>query len=297
MNDLLKSSWFTVPPFLWEKDIPPAAEVKTEIQIGDPEVKRVQTLDTQMKEHVSLSDRLSKFSSWSKAIQAIARLLRRAREDKSPHHSTVQEREDARLIIIKDLQRQAYPEEVKLLKKAAQLSPRSKLFHLDPFLDEVGLMKVGGRLKNTSMSTSLKHPTIIQRDHPITRAIIADAHEKICHSEKGRQLTRSDGFWIPGVHRAVASHLHRCITCRKLRRTTGEQRMADLPPERTNPAPPFTYTGMDCFGPFLVKQGRKEYKRYGLLLTCLCCRAVHIEMLDDLSTDSFINSFRCFIAI
>lgn len=138
-----------------------------------------------------------------------------------------------------------------MLKKAAQLPPRSKLFHLDPFLDEVGLMKVGGRLKNASMSTLLKHPTIIPRDHPITRAIIADAHEKICHQGKGQTINkiRSDEFWIPGVHRAVVSHLHRCITCRKLRRTTAEQRMADLPPERMNPAPPFTYTGMDCFGP------------------------------------------------
>src|SRR4029434_7397694 len=39
------------------------------------------------------------------------------------------------------------------------------------------------------------------------------------------------------------------------------------------------------------------YKRYGLLFTCLCSRAVHIEMLEDLTTDAFINALQCFIAI
>lgn len=73
--------------------------------------------------------------------------------------------------------------------------------------------------------------------------------------------------------------------------------MADLPKERIEPSPPFTYCGMDCFGPFIVKQGRKEIKRYGLLLTCICSRAIHIEMLDDMSTDAFISGLRCFIAI
>lgn len=54
---------------------------------------------------------------------------------------------------------------------------------------------------------------------------------------------------------------------------------------------------MDCFGPFYVKEGRKELKRYGLLFTCLCSRAVHIELLDDMTSDAFINVLQIFIAI
>lgn len=73
--------------------------------------------------------------------------------------------------------------------------------------------------------------------------------------------------------------------------------MADLPLERMEATPPFTYSGMDCFGPFYVKEGRKELKRYGLLFTCMCSRAVHLEVLDDLSTDAFLNALRCLIAI
>ncbi len=73
--------------------------------------------------------------------------------------------------------------------------------------------------------------------------------------------------------------------------------MANLPCERTETTPPFTYCGMDCFGPFCVKEGRRELKRYGLLFTCLCSHAVHIELLDDLTADAFINALRSFIAI
>ena len=73
--------------------------------------------------------------------------------------------------------------------------------------------------------------------------------------------------------------------------------MADLPKERVSQAPPFTYVGADCFGPFIVKDRRTELKRYGLIFTCLYSRAIHLELLDDMSTDAFINSFRSLVAI
>ena len=73
--------------------------------------------------------------------------------------------------------------------------------------------------------------------------------------------------------------------------------MSDLPQDRVTCSAPFSSVGLDCFGPFLTKRGRSECKRYGLLVTCLSSRAVHIEMLDDMSADSFINGLRRVIAI
>ena len=72
--------------------------------------------------------------------------------------------------------------------------------------------------------------------------------------------------------------------------------MADLPKDRLTQVPPFTYIGVDYFGPFTTKQGRKEHKRYGALFTCLVSRAVHIEIANSLETDSFLNALRHFIA-
>jgi hypothetical protein len=72
--------------------------------------------------------------------------------------------------------------------------------------------------------------------------------------------------------------------------------MADLPSERVNPAPPFAYTGMDAFGPFYIKEGRKELKRWGIIFTCLASRTVHLETLNSMNTDSFLNALRRFIS-
>ncbi len=40
----------------------------------------------------------------------------------------------------------------------------------------------------------------------------------------------------------------------KARRPLEQQRMADLPRDRTDPSPPFTYCDMDCFGPFYTRK-------------------------------------------
>ncbi|GFR96822.1 Gag-pol fusion polyprotein [Elysia marginata] len=73
--------------------------------------------------------------------------------------------------------------------------------------------------------------------------------------------------------------------------------MSDLPSLRIEASPPFSYCGMDCFCSFCVKDGRKEVKRYGLIVTCLASRAVYLEVLDDMPTDSLINGLRNVIPI
>ena len=77
-----------------------------------------------------------------------------------------------------------------------------------------------------------------------------------------------------------------------LKRKPEVPQMADLPAERVTPDnPPFSNVGVDCFGPFVVKRGRSQLKRYGCLFTCLTMRAIHVEKLDSLETNSFINAF------
>ena len=75
-----------------------------------------------------------------------------------------------------------------------------------------------------------------------------------------------------------------------------QQKMADLPSDRMEPSPPFTYAAVDYFGPWLIKDGRKEVKRYGVIFTCMVSRAVHVETANALTTDSFLNAYRRFVA-
>ena len=71
--------------------------------------------------------------------------------------------------------------------------------------------------------------------------------------------------------------------------------MADLPADRLEENPPFAYSAVDYFGPFFIKEGRRELKRYGVLFTCMSSRAVHLETAASLTTDSFLNAYRRFI--
>ena len=115
----------------------------------------------------------------------------------------------------------------------------------------------------------------------------------------------SSGYWIIGMSSTVTHYIKNCTVCRKWRGQGnmmcmlmgGGEKMADLPADRMEVVPPFTYCAMDLFDPFTIKEGRKELKRYGVLFTCLSSRAIHLETAIDLTTDSFINSLRRFIYI
>ena len=76
----------------------------------------------------------------------------------------------------------------------------------------------------------------------------------------------------------------------------GEQKLANLPYERTREAPHFTYCGADMFGPFYIKEDRSELNRYGAMFVCLAIRAVHIELTHQINTDSFMHSLGRMIA-
>lgn len=107
---------------------------------------------------------------------------------------------------------------------------------------------------------------------------------------------RSASYWVIGGSSAVSNHIAQCVKCRKLRGTPQDQKMADLPEDRLEPAPPpFTFSTVYYFGPWYVKEGRRELKRYGVLFTCLSSRAIHLEVSNSLATDSFLNAYRRFV--
>ena len=86
------------------------------------------------------------------------------------------------------------------------------------------------------------------------------------------------------------------VTCRKGRAQTIAPVMADLPEERLDASTAFTNVGIDYFGPFIVKIGLRNEKRWCCLFTCLTMRAVHIEVLPKLDTDSCLNAIMWFIS-
>ena len=111
------------------------------------------------------------------------------------------------------------------------LKKTSTLRTLDPFLDSDGVMRVGGRIRKATLSESLKNPVILPKSSHITALVISYAHERTHHSGRGITLNelRASGYWIFGGNSMVRQFISKCVTCRYLRGTVGEQKMADLP--------------------------------------------------------------------
>ena len=196
------------------------------------------------------------------------------------------------------LQCKHYAEEKEKLLCKAKISRSSNILKLDPYLDEDQLLRVGGRLRKSHFPALVKHPIILPKKEPIVESLIRHYHKEIGHGGRTSTLgeVRSQGYWIINGGSQVRTLVDKCTDCRGLRGQPETQKMGDLPEKRVDTdEPPFTFCGADAFGPYIIKEGRKEMKRYGILFTCYSCRGIHIETTISMDTDSFILALRRFL--
>lgn len=261
-----------------------------------------------------MEDRFAKFSTWDSLLSALSTLRHvsasyRGSNDCTGWHlcqNTKHESElkDTEHFILRCVQRQAFKAELEAIEGKHNLPRNSRIQDLSPYIDDVGLLRVGGRLNNLQGSgLASLNPVIVPNGHVAT-LLVRFFHNKVFH--QGRAITegavRSHGFWILGGKRLISSIIYSCVVCRKLRRTPQEQKMADLPLDRLTPGPPFTSVGLDVFGPWPVvtrrtRGGSAQSKRWAVLFSCLTTRAVHIEVIEDMSSSCFINALRRFVAL
>ena len=148
----------------------------------------------------------------------------------------------------------------RLSKERKKRLQKSHLYCLDPFLDEDGVLRVGGCLRRSQLETAEKHPALLPKRHHLSKLVIKHHHTKVHH--QGRQIThgavRQAGFWIIGGHGMVAKTLSACVMCRKARGKMLTQHMANLPADRMEVTPPFTNVGFDVFGPWTIHTRRSR---------------------------------------
>ena len=145
------------------------------------------------------------------------------------------------------------------------------------------------------------HPLVIPSEHPIATLLIRHHHEILGHAGREHVLSMlRQKFWILNARALTRRILRNCISCHRRHEGVMNQMMGDLPRARLTPhEPPFTYTGLDFFGPFYVKHACSTEKVYGCIFVCLTSRAIHIEDVGvrSLETDAFIQALRRFICI
>ena len=209
-------------------------------------------------------------------------------------------------MLIKAVQHQVFSREIEALankshKRDANIGKSVKgtspVHRLRPILDGNGVLIVGGRLPQTDLLYAVKHPVLLPKKAHLTNVIIPHFHERSGHQGRSRTHVkiRSSGFWIVNGSSLVGHHISKCVICWKLRAAPQQQLMAELPTDRLEEVPPFTFSTVDYFGPFYIREGRKEMKRYRVLFTCMASRAIHLETATSLTTDSFLNAYHRFV--
>ncbi|KAM9364275.1 uncharacterized protein KZ484_010543 [Pholidichthys leucotaenia] len=207
---------------------------------------------------------------------------------------------EAELCILRSAQRDSFPDEVRCFSAAKPIPTSSRLYTLAPEFDQsLKLIRVGGRLRRCpNLEADIKHPVVLDPKHPVTRLLIQQTDRDLKHPGTERlfaELRRK--VWILRGREAIKSEQRSCSECQRWRAQPVNPKMSDLPVSRLRlQQPSFFSTGIDCFGPMLVKVGCRNEKRWGLLFKCLTTRAVHIEILSSISTDSFLMALRRFIS-
>jgi len=271
-----------------------------ELKEGDVEVKSCHTVKDEKKKSfvILLSERCS---SWRKLMRVVSWIQKAAvkfkRSDLDNPLVTVEDCGKAENFILKEVQHHYMGEELDLLTKSQCVKKKSKLYRLDPFTQN-GLIHVGGRLRRSGLPYCSKHPIVVPKRSTVAKLLIRHCHREVGHMGRECVLAKlRENFWIVEGSTLIREKLKECLGCRKRWSRPMKQKMSDLPADRVSgDDPPFTNIGVDYFRPFFVKRGRGREKRWGCIFTCLTVRAVYIELAYSLSTDSFINALRRFVA-
>ena len=181
------------------------------------------------------------------------------------------------------------------------LPANSRILSLTPFLDKDNLLRVGGRLANSSLSPSQQRPIIGDGKDPLIIKMFKSKHLSLCHCGPSLLLCSiASRFHIVGARRLSRTVCSQCATCRRIAPRPDHQMMADLPAPRVNPTIAFTHTGMDFCGHFNIKMGyvRKPtiLKAYICIFVCMTYKAVHLEVVSDETTEAFLACFKRFAA-
>jgi hypothetical protein len=276
--------WFDGPP--WLKSYQAPATVNAMISRAVPVKEEESQISLLIKN-------CSSFTRMKRVVAYCLRFLNNSRPGwvKRSGFLTCGELNAALIPIVKNVQSEEFQEEI--LKCEKSEAPKSGIKFLAPFLDSNGILRVGGRLRLSSVPYNRKHPILLPRKHNLSETIVRFNH--VNHLHAGPQLLLAltrDQFWILRGVDVAKKIVRACVVCHRHNSQTSSQLMGQLPSPRTVPSRPFSQCGVDYAGPFYLclKKGRNPTitKAYVCLFVCMATRAIHLELVSDLSTPAFI---------
>ncbi|XP_058817214.1 uncharacterized protein LOC131680519 [Topomyia yanbarensis] len=285
-----------------------------------PKTKQVSTTEEELR-HVHLHSNptplidVARYSQWVRLQRSMAFVLRFISNLKHKTHGLqmqlgilqCDELAAAEEALWKLAQMETYPKEIALLKRTqgdpetehAIVPKNSTIYKAWPFLDRRGILRMRSRSGAAAFAPfEAKYPTILPKQHLTTFLITDWYHRRFRHANRETVVNEMrQRFEIPRLRVLIQMVIKNCAQCRITKALPKVPAMAPLPPCRVTPfVRPFTFVGLDYFGPVFVRVGRSQVKRWIALFTCLTVRAVHMEVVHSLSTESCIMAVRRFVA-
>jgi hypothetical protein len=288
--------WFNGPTLLRENsDFKANSECKFETAIEKVNIL-MSTQETCILPSVSSIKKLCRIVAY------VYRFINGARKNKTKtDRITVNEMQNAMSVVIQVTQQKYFPNEYEALKNGKNISKKSSVKNLDIFMDN-NIIRVGGRLRNATIPFDMKHQILLPGKSELTTLIIREFHHATLHG--GPKTTESNirqKYWILHSQRSIKRELKQCLICCKSRPSPMNQVMADLPAVRVEQTEKvFLKCAVDFAGPIQVKTSKiraaKIVKGYIAIFVCMATKAMHIELVGDLTAESFIAALRRFVA-
>ena len=298
-------TWLDMEMETWPKSST-SRDTETQKQISAEERKNVLYETSLLAEEESLGTYASPidetlYSSFPKLLRITAWVLRfvhNARAKKNSRISgmlTSKEIQSSENYWLLQKQRQHFPQVLNALHNDLNTNKINLISQLGLRLDDRGLIRCHGRLENAAISTDAIYPILLPRKDYFTELLIISYHKKLLHAGVSQTLAIiRNKYWIPKGRSEVRRVTNSCQVCKKWEGGSFKmQGMPPLPKFRVSPSSPFTYVGVDYFGPLYIKGNKKVWV---CLYTCLAIRAIHLELLPDLSAEQFLLGLRRLVA-
>lgn len=245
---------------------------------------------------------LARFSCWGILLRVMAYVLRFVQNCRNKTKSGLlssDELAQSTEVICKIVQNECFSEDIRNLKNNKMVSAR--LRNLNPFVDENNVLRVGGRLSNSPLERSVKHPILLPKNHHVVSILIDYYHKMYLHcGPQQLQSILSIKFWIISARSIIRSRVFHCIVCHKNKPRMCSNLMGNLPATRVTPSRPFLVCGVDYAGPINIKihtlRRAQLVKVYLCLFICFSTKAVHIEVVVDLTSEAFVAALTRFIS-
>lgn len=300
---LLESQlWWHGPSWLCEKQgksVPSSAFIENE---NLPEQRKIKLALVVSSQHIDIIDTNS---DWHQLVRKTAWLslfidyLRNKKHIETPDYLTVTHLKKAEMIILRRVQAECFPKEIAALKGGKEVARDSKLKSLYPYIAN-GILLVGGRLQNANLRSNQKHPIILPAKHRLTRLIFESCHREMLHCGPQALLARVRQYYWPLLGRMTArTTVRKCFKCVRASPRFYAPLMGQLPKDRVQMSRPFSISGVDFTGPFIVRSGIRRIvgkKVWIAVFICFSTRAVHLELVEDMTSDAFLACLKRFIS-